>query len=66
MLGLVLVLLVEIVDQGSTEKAFDAIEHLLAGTNWNNEPLNPDFASFNEAHSIERFDQIIRDLLAKY
>ena len=54
------------IPEGSTEKAFDAIEHLLAGTNWNNEPLNPDFASFNEAHSIERFDQIIRDLLAKY
>ncbi len=54
------------IPEGSTEKAFAAIEHLLAGTNWNNDPLNPDFESFNKAHSIERFDQIIRDLLAKY
>jgi glycosyltransferase involved in cell wall biosynthesis len=54
------------IPEGSTEKAFVAIEHLLEGTNWNNEPLNPDFASFNDAHSIERFDQIIRELLAKY
>jgi hypothetical protein len=53
------------IPEGETEKAFAAIEHLLAGTNWDNEPLNPDFTSFNNAHSVERFNQITRELLAK-
>ena len=53
------------IPEGSTEKAYQAIEHLLAGTNWQNESLNPDYHGFNQAHSHERFDQIISELLTK-
>ncbi|MEP4078302.1 hypothetical protein [Haloferula sp.] len=51
------------IPEGNTDKAFDAIHKLLAGTNWQGAPLDPDFQSFNEAHSIERFDAILSNLV---
>ncbi|MGB6223377.1 hypothetical protein [Haloferula sp.] len=51
------------IPEGDSAKAFEAIEHLLAGTNWEGKPLDPDYDAFNEAHSIERFDRITADLL---
>jgi len=52
------------IPEGDSDKAFKAIEHLLAGTNWQDNSLDPDYNAFNEAHSVERFDRITSDLLA--
>jgi glycosyltransferase involved in cell wall biosynthesis len=51
------------IPEGDSEKAFEAIQRILEGTNWQGEPLDPDYDAFNEAHSIERFDAILGDLL---
>lgn len=54
------------IPEGNKEKALEAIQHLLAGTNWEGSPLEPGYEAFNKAHSIERLDAILANLLAKF
>lgn len=51
------------VQEGDTEAAFEAIGRLLEGTDWNHQPLKPDYESFRRDHSVERLDTLLAAVL---
>ena len=52
------------IEECNAEQAREAIGRLLAGKDWEDAPLLPDYAGFREAHSIERLDSILATLVA--
>lgn len=53
------------IPEANVDKAVDAIRHLLAGQDWNSQPLNPRYEEFRNLHSLEHLDQILAALVAK-
>ncbi len=53
------------IQEGDSEAAFEAIGRLLDGADWNRRPLDPDYASFRDDHSIGRLDQLLAEMVAR-
>ena len=53
------------IPEANVGKAIEAIDHLLAGQDWDGQALNPRYQEFRQLHSLDRLDEIIRALVAK-
>jgi len=53
------------IPEADVSKAVEAIDHLLAGHDWNGQPLSPRYEEFRHLHSLDRLDQILADLVAR-
>jgi glycosyltransferase involved in cell wall biosynthesis len=51
------------IPQGNPAQALAAIAHLAAGTDYNGQPLNSEFAEYRDHHSQARLDGILGELL---
>ncbi|WP_193212017.1 glycosyltransferase [Luteolibacter marinus] len=49
--------------EGDSEKAFAAIERILQGRDWNDEPLASDFARFRIDHGLPRLEALLAGFL---
>lgn len=52
------------IPEGDPVKALEAIQHLLAGMDWNEHPLLPGYEGYRRLHSLERLDSILAGLVA--
>ena len=53
------------IPEGDAGRALDAIRHLAAGTDWDGQPLAPNYGAYRRLHSIARLDGILEDLILR-
>jgi len=53
------------IPEANVGKATEAIDHLLAGRDWEGQALNPRYQEFRQLHSLDHLDEIIAALVAR-
>ena len=52
------------IPEGDSDKALEAIRHILEGTDWDGRPLLPDHGGYRESHGLARLDALLAGILA--